>query len=601
VTDNTVANNTINEDSPDPDVFVYGAGIGVSTNTSANAGVEVIISNNLITGNSTVPGATAYSGGVSLYTYGYGSETIRFVDNIVANNSANLDGGGVSAWVTTYGTIGDGYPGTPDSNTRHRIELTDNSIVNNDASGDGGGLDLFLFARDLKDSESATIYAADNDIVGNVTRGGFGGGGGVAVNLRSWRSDVAAQGVTLERNNILNNDSDQMGGGVGMVLEADSDPPDDGRFPPPLPAHADATVVTRGNLIASNVTSGPGGVGGGLFAFLQSFVDADTRVVVDQSTIADNQTSSQAGGVHIETFIDFDDPPGSSAFGFFDIENSIISENEGIGIGGPIPGSEPGILAPPNSTGNLEMRIAYTDTFGNVGGDFDTWIDDPTGSNGNISEDPLLTDLLYQPMACSPSIDGADPALDFSFEPSPNGARVNMGHTGGTAGATTSDPDTDGDGTPDCRDGCPVDPAKIDPGACGCGIADTDSDGDGTADCSDGCPADPNKIDPGVCGCGTADTDTDGDGTADCDDLCPNDPGKIDPGICGCGSAFPDQTGDGFIDGIDILQLSVAFGSTTNDPRYDALSDVDDNGVVDGVDLAAVATEFGRSCETGSR
>ena len=38
--------------------------------------------------------------------------------------------------------------------------------------------------------------------------------------------------------------------------------------------------------------------------------------------------------------------------------------------------------------------------------------------------------------------------------------------------------DTDGDGTTDCLDGCPLDPNKIDPGQCGCGVPDTAPDGD---------------------------------------------------------------------------------------------------------------------------
>jgi len=86
--------------------------------------------------------------------------------------------------------------------------------------------------------------------------------------------------------------------------------------------------------------------------------------------------------------------------------------------------------------------------------------------------------------------------------------------------------DTDGDGVPDCFDGCPADSAKTSPGACGCGVPDTDSDGDGVPDCLDNCPADPNKLDPGICGCGVVDdiTDTDGDGFPDCADPAPLDP-----------------------------------------------------------------------------
>ncbi|MGE0087733.1 MAG: thrombospondin type 3 repeat-containing protein, partial [Desulfococcaceae bacterium] len=115
-------------------------------------------------------------------------------------------------------------------------------------------------------------------------------------------------------------------------------------------------------------------------------------------------------------------------------------------------------------------------------------------------------------------------------------------------GCGIADTDTDGDGTADCKDNCPNDPAKTEKGICGCGIADTDTDGDGTADCKDNCPNDPAKTEKGICGCGVPDTDTDGDGTADCKDNCPNDPAKTEPGICGCGITDEDTDGDGVID-----------------------------------------------------
>ncbi len=121
----------------------------------------------------------------------------------------------------------------------------------------------------------------------------------------------------------------------------------------------------------------------------------------------------------------------------------------------------------------------------------------------------------------------------------------------GACGCGVPDTDSDGDGTPDCTDGCPSDPTKVAPGACGCGTPDLDSDGDGTVDCLDGCPNDPAKTSPGTCGCGLADTDSDGDGTPNCIDNCPNDPNKIEPGTCGCGTPDIDSDGDGFADCVD--------------------------------------------------
>jgi len=95
--------------------------------------------------------------------------------------------------------------------------------------------------------------------------------------------------------------------------------------------------------------------------------------------------------------------------------------------------------------------------------------------------------------------------------------------------------DSDGDGTPDCSDGCPDDPNKTAPGACGCGEPDDDTDGDGVPDCFDECPDDQSKIAAGACGCGEPDDDTDGDRVPDCFDECPDDPNKLEPGVCGCG------------------------------------------------------------------
>lgn len=91
--------------------------------------------------------------------------------------------------------------------------------------------------------------------------------------------------------------------------------------------------------------------------------------------------------------------------------------------------------------------------------------------------------------------------------------------------------DQDRDGTPDDQDGCRLDPAKSQPGACGCSAVDVDADSDGVIDClemttdrdadgtpdgTDGCQLDPLKVAPGICGCGTPDKDVNGNGVPDC-------------------------------------------------------------------------------------
>jgi hypothetical protein len=68
--------------------------------------------------------------------------------------------------------------------------------------------------------------------------------------------------------------------------------------------------------------------------------------------------------------------------------------------------------------------------------------------------------------------------------------RSGNGNDGEIVGAAwvegpSPDADADGDGTPDRRDECPLDPGKTAPGDCGCGVPDTDADQDGISDCRD--------------------------------------------------------------------------------------------------------------------
>jgi hypothetical protein len=65
-------------------------------------------------------------------------------------------------------------------------------------------------------------------------------------------------------------------------------------------------------------------------------------------------------------------------------------------------------------------------------------------------------------------------------------------------------------------DECPYNAEIITKGSCRCSGTNADTDGDGTWDCKDGCPNDPNKIAPGDCGCNKKKQnwyyDKDGDG-----------------------------------------------------------------------------------------
>jgi len=144
--------------------------------------------------------------------------------------------------------------------------------------------------------------------------------------------------------------------------------------------------------------------------------------------------------------------------------------------------------------------------------------------------------------------------------------------------------DSDMDGTDDCIDECPFDPAKIVLGICGCGVSDTaDMDSDGTIDCLDACPNDPTKILVGFCGCGIAETDTDNDATPDCIDGCPMDFNKTSPGVCGCGVS--DNIIDTSCNDNDPCTINDIYKS--NCQCIGTFQDTDGDGVCDNDDICA--------------
>jgi hypothetical protein len=160
-------------------------------------------------------------------------------------------------------------------------------------------------------------------------------------------------------------------------------------------------------------------------------------------------------------------------------------------------------------------------------------------------------------------------------------------------------PDSDGDGTADCRDNCPNDPLKIEPGACGCGVPDDDADGDGVLGCQDNCPAIPNADQ----------ANGDGDSFGDACDKCPQVASATNADYDGDGlgdacdncryAANPDQAdadGDGAGDACDRCPGTIPGVLVYPDgcPAKPVPGDLDFDGDVDAADM-----DMFQNCATG--
>ena len=125
----------------------------------------------------------------------------------------------------------------------------------------------------------------------------------------------------------------------------------------------------------------------------------------------------------------------------------------------------------------------------------------------NITENPLFTDPAsgdYTLKESSPCRNAAEADASAPEGTDLAGNKRVICRLDYGAFEYQAEPDRDGDGTPDCTDGCPDDGAKLAPGCNGCGTPDVDTDGDGILDCKDDFPTS-----------GTESEDTDKDGQGD--------------------------------------------------------------------------------------
>lgn len=412
----------------------YGGGLYVTNNSSPIIRDNVINLNLALTGNGggivcnvgSTPtilsntinnnGAYAYGGGIMCYDHASAS----LMGNTINGNVAGAGGGGIMCQQQSHATI------------------NNNDVTNNQAQVWGGGI--------------ACYQSCNPSIVGNTISG----------NSATMDSDYTAGGgiyaqslcaLTVTANQITENSSAEFGGGIGIsqnssiLLENNWLIANTADFGGGLCAADNAGGTISNNLFWNNDAVWGGGI----------LLAQNAMATIDHNILHHNTASSLGGGVACivtgevqltnNTLVanQADKGGGIAAGPATTIRNCIVAFSPGGG----------GICAYPPLD---EPSVYFTDCFGNLAENYLQFLASPTGTNGNISADPLFADVVghdyhlkstggrWDPTwtrwvidrVHSPCIDRGNPADAFADEPAPNGDRINMGAYGGTIEASKS-------------------------------------------------------------------------------------------------------------------------------------------------------------------
>jgi hypothetical protein len=485
-----------------------------------------------------------------------GNVTVSLQNNTITGNNSDASGAGVFAFTNT--ALGQ----------TASITITQNTVDNNAAGsletysngdyvlGFGGGVYVSTYGYGVE-----TINVNTNQVRGNSSEFDFGGG----ISAAGQASLPANQTVRVQNNTVTGNTADVAGGGIEAFLHVID-----------LPATDTARIVVEGNTVTGN-TASLGGAGVIARASSERSASGNAEVRVQGNRISGNTSEFFGGGVEVNVSADSDPEDGAGvilpASMTVTLENNRIDANTVTTGQNPPDGTAGGVFVLLNSRGdstataNLRLNTIWNNT-----------IDDPAGVGGVHIENETTLDTMssegFAQMSIDSSILGHGNGLGVG---GPASGEQGVFATGlGTFnfdlsidysdffGFTAGNFDTwVVPGVGNILNDPLLNATTLVPSACSPTI-------------DAGNPALPFTLEPAPNG------------------------GRVNMGHTGnTAQAVPslaDANGDGIVDGIDVVRLSVAFGSSTGQPRFNATTDFDSSGQVDGTDLAFLAGDFGETC-----
>jgi len=315
--------------------------------------------------------------------------------------------------------------------------LVEGFTIRNGRSAKGGGLYL----------ENADGEIADCVIEENECSHDGEGAGIYAKNGSLWLHDTLVRG-----NDCDSGDSDSKSDGGGMRAEGTALTVEDCEFVDNAAGDGGGMVLkncsgdVRRTRIAGNLAT-DNAVGSGSYEGGGGILIDDGTVTLTSNLIVDNQTSDRGAGVfvrstnHDVTLVNNTIAYNSSDYGGAGIH---LSSNGGLVIRNTVvafndnPGGSGVYLADEDD----EPWMYYCDVYGNTSYNYSGDWDDgnPTGSNGNISEDPLFASFVddgdpwnddFGLGPGSPCTDAGDPSAPYDDS---DGSRNDMGTYGGPEG-----------------------------------------------------------------------------------------------------------------------------------------------------------------------